>query len=1009
MRGRIISIIGLGLFCALFLFVIVTISPEADAVVEYRNNDDSDNALWLEPPATLAEVHVWDPWGGGDENSEDWWMFNASAGQDVQINFRKYDNYDDPQPPFESGTYSLNYRVYTSTLTEIYHYARTFDWDPDDSYKRDSWSYIVPENLGGKFYIRVWVTNNNRNGYYWLNVTVEDPRDLNAASQYSGTLDINRSYTADYDPVDYFTLDLNAGDPTSDFVILDFHKEEADADLILEVWETIPFGFGEKSHMLNRTTTEVALDLQVKFLATNTGTYTVRMVRDFWDAGSSNYTLTITFLTRPQDADGLAEDGMEINHVQKLRDQTIVMGYDTHDWYKVQLLENDTIFKVIVDINDDKVGDGQGYELVVYNEAGNVRWIGSSTRAGPTYDDSITVPPPGTVTIFDKDETYYVRFSANASITDRTIKGFRSLYDIEFVLTNRAPQLIVPFNETYEWDEDGGMTLFLDAHFFDPDGDKMDYFLMNRTTGWSYDVPGLTYWGWFNVSSPPEWSGQETWILKAQDEGQTSDDHKIFIDFIFIVHSVPDLPISNGTLYRQCDEEGSTLANLKKLFYDMDDGPEGVLTFGYTDTGITNIQVNIDTETGAVEFIPDPDVFGDFTFEFFCHDVSGEHIAGTVDLKVVGINDIPRIVAPIDIVYMDEGGDEVEVDMDLYFIDVDGEDLRYTFLVPSSESGVINVYHKNNVITEHWVVIDLTDDGFYGTVLVNVTCKDEQNTLVKQDMLIIISNVPDPPSIDYFPLGNPSAIEETGSITFMVTDVLDADLPEFGLHKYTWFLDDVEIADHNESEYTYSSSFDDAGQHKVKVIVTDPSGLTAVQEPVWTFQVNNKNRVPTVSITTPPDTADEGKKVTLTAAGTDEDGDELTYTWYLVGGAEDKVLGTGEILETKDLKAGNRLVEVEVEDGNGGTASDSHTIKVEAVEETSGMGMWLGIIIVVVIAIVVALVVMMKRGKPDAQPEAGMDIESLQQEYDPTQGRGGTEPGKTYDSSQGDWESLEER
>ncbi|MCK5415239.1 MAG: hypothetical protein KAJ35_07645, partial [Thermoplasmata archaeon] len=567
MHGRYISFIGFALFSALFLLIVVT-APEAEAVVEYTNNDDSDNAIWIEAPVSMEEVHMWTRWGSND-NEEDWWMFNASAGKHVQINYRKYDNYDDPQPPFLGGTFQTNYRVYDAFLREIYRYSYTWGDPITDHHRRDSWSYIVPENEGGKFYLRIFITTGqSREAYYWLNITAEDPRDLNAASQYDGVLDINRSYTADFDPVDYFTVDLNEGDPTSDFVILDFHKEEADADLILEVWETIPFGFGEKSHMLNRTTTEVALDLQVKFLATNTGTYTVRMVRDFWDAGSSNYTLTITFLTRPQDADGLAEDGMEINHVQKLRDQTIEMGYDTHDWYKVQLLENDTIFKVIVDINDDKVGDGQGYELVVYNEAGNVRWIGSSTRAGPTYDDTITVPPPGTVTIFDKDETYYVRFSANASITDRTIKGFRSLYDIEFVLTNRAPQLIVPFNETYEWDEDGGMTLFLDAHFFDPDGDKMDYFLMNRTTGWSYDVPGLTYWGWFNVSSPPEWSGQETWILKAQDEGQTSDDHKIFIDFIFIVHSVPDLPISNGTLYRQCDEEESASANLKKLFYD---------------------------------------------------------------------------------------------------------------------------------------------------------------------------------------------------------------------------------------------------------------------------------------------------------------------------------------------------------------------------------------------------------------------------------------------------------
>ncbi|MCJ2540555.1 MAG: hypothetical protein LN414_04730, partial [Candidatus Thermoplasmatota archaeon] len=140
----------------------------------------------------------------------------------------------------------------------------------------------------------------------------------------------------------------------------------------------------------------------------------------------------------------------------------------------------------------------------------------------------------------------------------------------------------------------------------------------------------------------------------------------------------------------------------------------------------------------------------------------------------------------------------------------------------------------------------------------------------------------------------------------------------------------------------------------------------------------------------------------LTAAGTDEDMDELTVTWYLVGGAEDKLLGTGKTLETKDLKAGSRMVEVVVEDGKGGTATDSHTIVVKAVEETSGMGMWLGIIVVVVIVIVVALVVMMKRGKPVAQPETEMDLESLQQEYDPTQGREGNEYGETYEKPLGE-------
>ena len=1007
MRGRHISMIGLILFAALFLFVIVTISPEAEAVDEYRNNDDSDHALWLEAPATISEAHIWNSWGA--DNAEDWWMFNASAGQDVQINFRKYDNYEDPKPPFESATYSLNYRVYDAYLGEIYRYSRTYDSSLDDSYKRDSWSYIVPEDQDGKFYIWVFVTRNNRNGYYWLNVTVEDPRDFNAASTYDGTLDINRSYTADYDPVDYFLVDLSAGDTTSDFITLDLNKDEADADLIVEVWETIPFGNGEKTHMLNRSSIQVATDLQVRFLATHNGTYVIRMARDFWDAGSSNYTLTISFGSRAIDPDGLAENGNTVDYVQKLRRQSIELGYDTHDWYKVKVLEGDTIFKVIVDIKDDRTGDGLGYELVVYNEAGNVRWADSSVGPGPSYGNNIELPPSGTTTIFDKNETYYVRFSVDAGVSDRTFAGFRSLYDIEFVLTNRAPELIVPFNETYEWDEDGGISINLDSHFFDPDGDKMNYYLLNRTTGWTYDVPGLSYWGWLNVTSPPEWSGNVTLTLKAQDEGQTADSHKIFTDFVFIVHPVSDLPLSNGSLVRQCNEEESSSASLTRLFYDVDEGPGGVLTFGYTDTGITGVTVVLDEESGAVDLVPDPDVFGTFVFEFFCHDDSGEHVIGTVERTVRGENDIPRISAPIDTIRMDEGGDPVEMNMSHYFYDVDGDTLQYTYLVSSEDQKYVNVYHKGYEVKDHRVIIELLDDGFYGAILVNVTCKDSEGTLVKQNMLIIVSNVPDPPSIDHFPVGNPSAIEETDSIVFKVTDVLDPDIPEEGLHTYTWFLDGEEIPDFNESEYTYTSSFDDAGPHTVKVIVTVPSGLTAQTEPSWTFQVNDKNRVPTAAITSPPTAIDEGKMLSLTAVGTDPDGDDLTYTWYLVGGTEEQVLGTGKVLETKKLKAGSRMIEVEVADGKGGEATASHTIKVNAVEETSGMGMWLGIIVLVVIVIVVVAVVMMRKGKGDAQPEVKMDLESLQQDYDPTQGREGAEYGETYESTDGEWETLKEK
>ena len=992
--------------CAVLLLVITALAPDAQAIEEYTNNDDSDHALWIEPPTSLDAVHLWTRWGG-DDNQEDWWMFNASPGQLIQINYRKYEKYADYEPPFLGGSYQLNYRVYDAYMTEIYHYSKTFDNNMDDTFLRDMWSYVVPAGQSEKHYIRSWVTTNqNRECYYWMNVTVEWPRDLNAASEYSGTLDINRSYTADYDPVDYFLVDLSSGIPNSDFVTLNFHKDNQSVDLILEVWETIPFGFSETSHMLNRTTSQAANDLTVRFLATHTGTYTVRMMRGFFDVGTSDYTLTISFGSRPTDPDGLAENGKDIHYVQKLRDQTIEMGYDTHDWYKVSILEGDTIFKVIVTIQDPNVGNGQGYEMVVYNEAGNVKYAASSVSQGPSYSSTITLPPTGTTTIFDANETLFVRFSADAGVTDRTIKGFKSKYDIEFVLTNRPPELIVPFNETYEWYEDGSIHINLNDHFFDPDGDAMKYYLMNNTGKFTIDTAGLLYGGWLNVTSPPNWFGTVRWTLKAQDEGSTLDSHKIFVEFVFVVLSVSDPPISNGTIKKTCNEEASVSLTLRSLFYDVDAGAEGVLTFGYNDDGLTDIEVVLNAETGALDLIPGPDVFGVFTLEFYCNDDQPTPVLGYVELTVKAINDIPRITAPIPTLNMQEGGANEEVDLDLYFHDVDNEALVYKFTVPSGYSGDVNVYHKNNVATEHIIIVELVDKSFYGPVRINITAEDPVGTQVKQDLLIVVANVPNPPNIEYFPVGNPSAIDEGQTLKFEVTDVLDPDLPEFGLHTFVWTVDGTVLTDHNVSEYSFVSTYDSAGTHTVGVVVTDPSGLKAAQEPTWTFMVRNVNRAPTILITTAGTTIKEGEKLTLTAEANDPDGDELTVTWYLLRKDEDKVLGVGSTINAK-LPAGTQSIEVEVTDGQGGKATDSYSIKVTASEDGGGINMMLPILLIVILVVVVGLVLFMRgRAKAAESPEVGIDIESLQRDYDPSKGAGGG--GGGYDPKPGNWEEYEE-
>jgi hypothetical protein len=562
--------------------------------------------------------------------------------------------------------------------------------------------------------------------------------------------------------------------------------------------------------------------------------------------------------------------------------------------------------------------------------------------------------------------------------------------------------LVEPFEDMYTWDEDSTLRIELDSHFTDPDGDAMAYTVYNKTGSWEYDIIGLTYWGWLNITPPENWVGEIWWRLRAYDEGQMDPRHYIYIDLRLVVTEVPDRPFSNGTKAISCDEETNVTYDLRKMFYDVDKGPGGVLTYGWNDTGITQVAVTLEGDTGMMLFEPAADVFGEFTFEVYCHDDIMDHVTGTLVLTVKPINDIPRISGAIPPVMMDEGDPPVEIDLSNYFHDVDGDALAYTFKVPSEYSTKMEVYHKNSVVTESRIIIDLVDDNFYDTVVLNITCKDAKDTTVRQDLTIVIANVPNPPRIEYIPMGNPSDIDEEGTLTFTVTEVLDPDVPEFGLHTYTWYLDGALVEDHNESSLVYRPDYDASGTHSVRVVVTDPTGLEAQTEPTWTFTVRNVNRKPTASITTPPTALSEDEKLLLEVAATDPDGDELTVTWYLVG--ESKPLGTGASIEVK-LPPGTQTIEVEVEDEGGSIATDTYSIKVSAVEEEGiSTGLILAIVVIVVVVILVAVFLMM-RGRASATPDVHMDLESLQKEYDPSQGRGG---GDVYDPRPQDGEGYEE-
>jgi hypothetical protein len=969
----------------IFALAVLALSQNASAVVDYTNNEDAAHAIWIEPPVSLNEVHIWKRSGG--RVNQDWWKFNATAGQHVEVRFRKYTEYQNPQPPFEGATYYINYHVLDIASRPIYQYTRGYGGGGSDPYYRDAWGYIVPEHLSGAHYIRVFVNppgNENRDhAYYWLNVTVTDPPSLDVQHLHSGVMEMQRAYPVDYNHEDYYTINLTAGSANADLVTITLNKGEANADIRLEVWEYIPFGNSQTTHMVNRTQSGDRLVVEVEFIATYTGLYHVRVRRDFNNLGSTSYHIQVTMGTKGHDANDLAGYGTKVSTSTKFYGIPLEMGYDTHDWYQVSLLKGDTLFKVSVTIYDDTIDAGHGLELVVYNGTGVVKWRDSNLQSGPTWSESLDVPPSGTVTIFDWNETYYVRLSANPEESRRGFSGFRATYDITFTLSNRPPALIEPFLEVYEWNEDETISIELDSHFSDPDGDKMVYTIYNKSGQWKHDVPGLTYWGYLNITPPRDFNGEVWWRLRAKDEGQDDPLHNIFIDLRLVVLPMPDIPISNGTKRVECDEEGSVSFSLTKLFYDTDMGAEGVLTYGLNVTGQTDVVVTLDTSTGEVTYAPAPDVTGFFEFTFYAEDISEIPVYGVVELTVNPLNDIPRIRQALPLVEMNEGDPPKELDLAPFFYDVDGDELLFSIKLPQEYQGDLNVFHKNNVKEESRIIIEITNPSFYGSLVVNITAKDPSETTVSQDLNIRIINVPNPPFIEYIPLGNPGDVPEGSQIEFEVTDILDADEPEFGLHTYTWYMDGVIVENFNVSAFVYEPGYEEAGTHNVKVEVRDPTGLLATTVPIWTFKVIDVNRNPTVSID-PPMTTEvrEDEEVSLSATFSDLDsGDELMVTWWLVGDKYEN-LGTGSSLSTK-LPPGDQTIEVVVEDGRGGEATDTIDFTVEDVKEESGFGLPIGIlaVIIVVVVIVVALMLMMKRKRP-VVVDTKIDIESLEQSYE---------------------------
>ena len=204
-------------------------------------------------------------------------------------------------------------------------------------------------------------------------------------------------------------------------------------------------------------------------------------------------------------------------------------------------------------------------------------------------------------------------------------------------------------------------------------------------------------------------------------------------------------------------------------------------------------------------------------------------------------------------------------------VDEDGDPIQFTFSEPLDENG-------------EWQ----TAAGDAGEYLVDITASDGRATVTRQLRIVVLSDN-EAPEIS----GVSDIVVSEGETISLSPEVTDPDGDDVTVSYSGWM-----------TSATYTTGFDDAGEHEVTISATDGERTTTR---AVTIVVENTNRAPVLE---PLDaiTVQEGETVELDAQATDADGDAVTVTYSAPLGAD----GTWE---TEEGDSGTYLVTVTATDG----------------------------------------------------------------------------------------------
>jgi hypothetical protein len=485
--------------------------------------------------------------------------------------------------------------------------------------------------------------------------------------------------------------------------------------------------------------------------------------------------------------------------------------------------------------------------------------------------------------------------------------GKLQLSNIDIVYSSDAPEWSGNPSGTMQEDGDGTALIDLLDHVSDDgpttsltfeilsndNSDNMEITI--NTDGHSLDVDPLPdYWGVANIE------------MRVHDG---DDNHADSGTVTITVESVNDAPVLDPIDDRTINE-GDTLT-MNASASDVDKVLDSSESLSFSDD--TDL-FDINPYSGFIYYKADDSAVGTHTITITVSDGELEDSRPFV-LVIENANDPPTI--------------DTILDQTAY------EDQQFTYTVTADDADI--QFGDDFTLSDDCTLFDIDPDtglidftpvqDDIGTYNVTITATDLAGASTDTLFVLRVLNTNDNPTIE--------AIEDIelgrGDVWNYVVEADDEDL-DANVGEALTFMVDSEILEINDTtgQISYTPAKEDVGTHKITVTVMDMALESA--STTFTLTVTWVNHAPVASIKTADD-KDKYKKgaiVQLLAEATDEDNDDLNFTW--MEGTD--VLGYGSTIDLENLTVGTHNFTLIVSDGDE-SATASIDIKITKKDPSS--------------------------------------------------------------------------